>query len=130
MIKKSLIIAALLSLVWFGGLLNKWIFSPNVGVLLLSNESSEHIHSAKISVCGQDYTFQEIPQGEYIAVRYDVTTDSHFNIKVLLQSGRIVENEIGYITNGVDFFDIIKIKNDELIHESRELNSHNKQKTT
>lgn len=119
--KKIVLAAAFLFAMWFGGLLNEWLFVPNVGVVLLSNESSEAITSAQVSVCGQTFDIVDVPAGKFAVVRYDVAFDSHYEIKVSFQSGRMMENEIGYVMNGSDFLDVIEITDSEIVHAGREL---------
>lgn len=52
MIKKIVLAASFFVAIWFGGMLHVWLFAPDVGVILLSNESSETITSIQVSVCG------------------------------------------------------------------------------
>lgn len=121
MMKKIMLAVAFIFALWFGGMLNEWLFAPDVGVVLLSNESSEAIPSIQVAVCGQEFNALNIPTGKYAVVRYDVTFDSHYDVTALLHSGQTLESEIGYVTHGNDFFDVIEITDNEIIHAKREL---------
>lgn len=120
--KKKIILAiAFLLAMWLGGVINAMIFAPDVGVVLVSNVSSEKIASAQVSICGQAFNFPGIPPGKYAVARYDVTTDSHYDISISFQSGRTLEGEFGYVTHGSDFFDVMEVTDGEIIHAEREL---------
>lgn len=119
--KKIVLVAAFLVAMWLGGVLHAWLFAPDVGVVLLSNESSETIASVQVSVCGQMFSFPDVSEGKYVLARYDVASDSHYEIKVSFRSGRTVEGEVGYVTNGNDFFDVIEITDNKIIHAERVL---------
>lgn len=120
--KKKIVLAiAFLCTLWLGGTIHAWFFSPNTGVFLLSNNSSETITSAQVSVCGQTFNYNEMLNGEYGFSRYHVTSDSHYDVKVIFSSGRTIEDEIGYVTHGSDFLDIIEVLNNEIVHKQRTL---------
>jgi len=121
--KKILLILGFLFALWLGSKLNALIFTPDVGVVVLSNESSEQIASAEISICGQTLNFSSVPAGEYVIAHYDVIADSHYDIKVTLQSGRTLDNEIGYVTHMSDYIGVIAVTNDEIAHKSREIST-------
>jgi len=121
MMKKIVLVATVLIAMWLGGMLHALLFTPDVGVVLLSNESSEMITSVQVSVCGQPFSFSDVSEGKHVLARYDVASDSHYEIKVSFRSGRTVEGEIGYVTNGNDFFDVIEITDNEIIHAERVL---------
>ncbi|SKA94806.1 hypothetical protein SAMN02745704_02619 [Paucidesulfovibrio gracilis DSM 16080] len=119
--KKIVLAASFFVALWFGGMLHAWLFTPDVGVVLLSNESSETIASIQVSVCGQLFNFPDVSEQKYVLARYGVTSDSHYEIKARFLSGRTVEGEIGYVTNGNDFFDVIEITDNKIIHAERVL---------
>lgn len=119
--KVILLILSFLFAMWLGGKLNALIFTPDVGVVVLSNESSEQICSAEISICGQTLTFSNVPTGEYVVAHYDIIVDSHYDIKVTLQSGRTLDSEVGYVTHMSDYIDIIAVTNDKIAHKSRKV---------
>ena len=121
MMKKIVLVAAFFVAMWLGGMLHAWLFAPDVGVVLLSNESSETIASVQVSVCGQLFSFPDVSEGKYVHARYDVASDSHYEIKVSFRSGRTLEGDIGYVTNGNDFFDVIEITDNKIIHAERVL---------
>jgi len=109
MMKKALLIAALLCALLLGAALHARLFAPDVGVVLLANRSSQTIASARVSVCGRTFAFSNLPSGEDAAFRFNVAGDSHYEVEVTLDSGRAMRNEFGYVTNGVDSFDRIEV---------------------
>lgn len=62
-----------------------------------------------------------IPKGEFAAIRYVVTRDSHYDVLVTLQSGKTLKSEIGYVTNGSNFVDVIQVTDAKITHMSREV---------
>lgn len=113
--KISFLIVGFIFALWLGGKINALILSPEVGVVLLSNETSQEITSAHVTICGQEFEFSNVPKGGFAVARYNVTSDSHYDVKVLLRSGHRRDGKIGYVTHGADFFDVVEVSNEELI---------------
>jgi hypothetical protein len=51
----------------------------------------------------------EIAPGEAKMVAYKVTSESHYSVNVDFASGGRTRSNIGYVTNGADFDDVVQI---------------------
>jgi hypothetical protein len=78
--RKLLILGVVICSLWIGGQLNKLIFSRNVGVIIIENNSTHMISSASITVCGQTLEFGEIQAEGYDLAFYDVGADFDYNV--------------------------------------------------
>jgi len=75
----------------------------NKGVFVLVNKAKEPITRVLVTVCGQTIEMKDIQPTKSALGSYKVTSDSHYNIRVEFQSGKKLQKEMGYVTNGVDF---------------------------
>ncbi len=73
------------------------------GSFLLINRADEPIARASVIVCGQTIKLNDIQPTQSAQGFYKVRSDSHFNIVVEFQSGKKLQRETGYVTNGLDF---------------------------
>jgi len=75
----------------------------NKGSFVLINHAKEPIERAIVVVCGQTVELKDIKPTKSASGSYMVTSDSHYDIRVVFLSGRELEKGIGYVTNGMDF---------------------------
>ena len=79
------------------------------GQVLILNAATESIKNGQLEVCGQKFMFGEIEQGKTKAIHYKVRSDSQYKLEVEFDSGRKLEKEIGHVTSGLDFEDILTL---------------------
>lgn len=84
------------------------VFSDDGQVLIL-NAATEPIKNGQLEVCGQKFLFGEIEQGKSKAIQYKVRSDSQYKLEVEFNSGKKLEKELGSVTNGLDFQDILTL---------------------
>lgn len=94
-------------------LLVSW-YSPSIvwsddGQVLILNAASEPIKNGQLEVCGQKFMFGEIEPGKSKAIQYKVRSDSQYKLEVEFNSGKKLEKEVGAVTNGLDFQDILTL---------------------
>ena len=77
--------------------------APNKGSFSLINKASESIASASVGICGQTIVFNGIQPNKSATGSYDIRSDSHYVIQIEFQSGKRINRETGYVTNGMDF---------------------------
>jgi hypothetical protein len=75
----------------------------NKGNFLLVNKAKEPIARALVTVCGQTIEFKAIQPSKSASGSYEVKSDSHYDVRAEFESGRKLQKEIGYVTNGLDF---------------------------
>jgi hypothetical protein len=92
----------------------------NKGSFTLVNKSKESISSASISICGQTQQFMNIRPNDKISAFYRIKSDSHYAVQVEFQSGKKLQSELGYVTNGLDFKDEITVKDSTITIASSE----------
>lgn len=86
----------------------------NKGSFLLINKANEPIVRALIVICGQTIELKDIQPNKNVSGYYMVKSDSHYNIKIEFQSGNKLQREIGYVTNGFDFYHEIVVTNTDI----------------
>lgn len=112
--KNRLTLAFLLLLaIWFGGWLGS-LFPPDIGVVILKNESDHHIRQAVIMIRELELNLGPIPADGFAVGRYDVPGDSHYDIRITFESEKEIRAELGYMTSGMDSFDVIEVRNDSI----------------
>jgi hypothetical protein len=79
------------------------------GQVLILNAATESIRNGQLEVCGQKFLFGEIEQGKSKSIQYKVRSDSHYKLEVEFNSGRKLEQELGSVTSGLDFEDILTL---------------------
>ena len=89
------------------------MFSDDGQVLIL-NAATEPIKNGQLEVCGQKFMFGEIEQGKSKAIQYKVRSDSQYKLEVEFNSGRKVEKELGSVTGGRDFEDILTLSDHDV----------------
>lgn len=85
------------------------IARSDVGQVLILNAATEPIKNGQLEVCGQKFPFGEIEQGKTKAIQYKVRSDSQYRLEVEFNSGRKLDKELGSVTSGLDFEDILTL---------------------
>jgi hypothetical protein len=80
----------------------------NEGSFTLVNGSTERL-SARVEVCDQVSEFTDVDPGEKRHGSYRVAGDSSYDVSVTFASGDTLDREVGYVTNGLDFTDVITV---------------------
>jgi len=89
-------------------------YTVNTGRFLLVNNAAEPIGHASVSICGQTIQFRDIEPNKSAHGSYRVTSDSHYTIRLKFKSGRTLQKEAGYVTNGMNFNDQIIITDTDI----------------
>ena len=79
------------------------------GQVLILNAATEPVKSGQLEVCGQKFLFGEIEQGKTKAIQYKVRSDSHYKLEVEFHLGKKLEQELGSVTSGQDFEDVLTV---------------------
>ena len=88
--------------------------STNKGSFLLINKAKEPISQGEVTICGQTIEFKLTQPGKIKSGVYKVTSDSHFDIRIEFQSGKKLRKELGYVTNGFDFYHEIIVTDEDI----------------
>ncbi|MBG0791708.1 MAG: hypothetical protein H0S80_14550 [Desulfovibrionaceae bacterium] len=99
----------------FGSWLHSF-FPPDIGVVILENDSGQDIVEATIRIREIELVFPKIPDGDFCAARYEIPGDSHYEVLVTLESGKTMSLESGYMTNGADTFDVMTVRKNQVVH--------------
>ncbi len=89
------------------------------GNVRIVNATGESVKTGELEVCGQKFKIGEIEQGKSFMIHYKVKSDSHYKLAVEFRSGRKLTRELGYVTNGRDFKDVLTLKEDEVSIEEQ-----------
>ncbi len=47
-------------------------------------------------------------------INFKITTDSHYSVSIKLASGRSINEDLGYVTHGMDFDDVLRIRENNI----------------
>ena len=81
----------------------------NEGEVLLLNAATEAIRNGELEVCDQKFPFGGIDQGKSKLLLYSVRSDSQYKLVVEFDSGKKLTSELGSVTSGSDFKDILTL---------------------
>jgi len=84
------------------------------GRIVVRNDSNNIISNANILVCGQTLIFNHIAPHSKQSGTFKVTSDSSYDIKVVLSNGQVLQSKLGYVTNGIKYDDVIFIRDDHI----------------
>lgn len=99
-------------------LLAFWYYTSIVfsyqGEVRIVNLATEPVKHGEIEVCNQKFKLEGIAKGESQVIHYQVRADSSYKIFVEFNSGRKLAKELGYVTSGRDFKNVLTLKDDEV----------------
>jgi len=73
------------------------------GSIVLINKTDETIVSALITIGEQQIALENIMPETSKTQSYEIRVDGHLNLRVEFISGKVIQKNIGYITNDVEF---------------------------
>ena len=73
------------------------------------NKSKDVISKINIKIAGKDFIYEDIKINGYVNGTYLISSDSSYIIEVLFKSGLKLKQQVGYITNGMNFNHVIVI---------------------
>ena len=77
------------------------------GEVTVINDTGEEIAQGSVEVCNQRFAFIDLKPGNRKQFFYSITAESQYTVAVKFASGREVTNDIGYVTSGFDFSDVL-----------------------
>lgn len=89
------------------------------GNVRIVNSTAESVKTGELEICGQKFKIGEIEQGKSFMVHFKVKSDSHYKLAVEFRSGKKLTRELGYVTNGRDFKDVLRLKEDDVSIEEQ-----------
>lgn len=96
--------------------------SNHKGHFRLLNKASEPLQHVNVNVCGQSISADNVlPLGEMVG-DFVVKSDSHYSVQIEFKSGKKLQKDIGYITNGVDFNHEITVTDGDLSISNTKIN--------
>ncbi len=79
-----------------------WMYSKNRGhTITITNAGLKSITILVVTVCGTDYSFQNVPAGGYSQRAFVITGDSGFLIRGQFADGVAINGGFGYVTKNV-----------------------------
>ncbi|HBE00965.1 MAG: hypothetical protein A2096_17005 [Spirochaetes bacterium GWF1_41_5] len=85
--------------------------NKNIGNISIFNYSTNKIKKMNIVIANYSMTINEININEVIRTNFQISTDSHYQIKIYFVNNKEINTNIGYITPGLSIDDKIVIKN-------------------
>ncbi len=66
--------------------------------MTVTNAGQKSIHTLVVTVCGEDYAFQDIPVGGQRHLEYEGKGDSGFDVQGQFSDGHTISGNVGYVT--------------------------------
>ena len=85
------------------------------GQVTLVNQSGSAITGRDLEVAGQHFRIKPMESGERQVIRFKVTRDSGYKVRVVLGSGREIVQTLGYVTSGFDVNDELWIDSIDIV---------------
>jgi len=89
------------------------------GEVTIKNDATKEVTKGQISICNQQFDFGGLKVGTSKTIAYRIKSDSHYKVVVEFESGKKLSKELGYVTNGMDFKDVLRVKDDDIILEKK-----------
>jgi hypothetical protein len=100
-------------------MLSSCLGKSHSGKVTVINKSSDTIANLEIKVPGKSMTFHNITPSAQVSDEYEVKSDGSFEITGTFQSGKKIQKNDGYITNGMDFDHEIVIGDSDISLQSK-----------
>lgn len=84
----------------------------------LQNNSNSEISKAIIEVCNQKFVVSNLKSGNSQNFVFVAKFDSHYSVKVDFANGRQLNKELGYVTNGMTFNDLLVVDHNDIVLKS------------
>lgn len=89
------------------------MFGARKGSVQISNQSDQEFLGGKLEVCGQKFAVDPLKPNEVQIIHFKVKSDSHYDIAVQFKS-RTLKKSLGYVTNGMDFDDVLIVSDADI----------------
>lgn len=96
-----------------GGVVSSYL-EDEIGIVVAQNQSGKQISSLSLWVCDQSLDLGSLAPGAIAGSTYTVSCESHYTVRAVFSSGEILTEEMGYVTGGLDIFDLFVIRESEL----------------
>ncbi|NDV23961.1 hypothetical protein [Desulfovibrio sp. JC022] len=116
--KKFLCFSLMLLCLLLGALLGELRPNKSHGFVIVENKSNEVVHEVEIKIMDLQIKIPEMDINGHVVGRFEIPGDSHYDILVLFKSGKKMDLSSGYMTNGLDSYDLFVITQDGIEHHS------------
>lgn len=96
------------------GIVEFFILPNHKAMVTLVNRAGKVIKNAKVELCGQTGEANNILSEGSRNLTLKVTRDCAYQVNVTFESGEAIRNQVGYVTNGLDFDDQIIVSESEI----------------
>jgi len=90
-------------------------YSKDRGMILIINESRINIVGGEIEISKQHAKLGRLETNGIALVEFDIKTDSHYKIGIQFEGERNLIKEIGYVTGGRDWVDVVVVKENDIV---------------
>lgn len=97
----------------------EFFVSPNTAKISFENKSKVQVKSIEVQLCTEIQNVVVVEPGKTVSFKFNIPGDCHFSVKALLEGGRLLTDNFGYVTNGSNFKTTIVIKDTQLVEEKQ-----------
>jgi hypothetical protein len=102
-----------------GGLVWAAWLPGNTARVTIVNQSHETIIDGSIGIANnKTVNLPILDHNASFVVHFDIRADSHYDISITFDSGRVMKRDVGYLTHGFDFDDRLVVTDQDISYQS------------
>ena len=110
-------LSATLAAILFALILLFCLSADNQGFVLVQNNSTQPVEFITIHIKDLNFSIANLEQGAQAGKAFMIHTESHYDVNATFSSGKTISLSSGYLTNGIDSYDLFIITDDSILHE-------------
>lgn len=118
-VKSAILIVSFIVAIPINATIFEFFVSPNTAEISFENKSKVQVESIEIQLCTEIQHATAVESGKTVSFKFNISGDCHFSIKALLEGGRLLSDNFGYVTNGSNFKTAIAIEDTQLVEEKQ-----------
>jgi hypothetical protein len=96
-----------------------WLRSRGSQVQCTISNETQQIANVRVSIYDEQFNVENLSPGDSHSFSFRSHGDAHYALRVSFSSGEAYEDQLGYVTNGFDLDQTIRIREDRAEFESK-----------
>jgi hypothetical protein len=96
-----------------------WLRSGGSQVQCTISNETQQTANVRVSIYDEQFNVENLSPGDSRSFSFKSHGDAHYGIRVSFSSGEAYEDQLGYVTNGFDLDQAIRIREDRAEFESK-----------
>lgn len=91
------------------------LFDPATAEIGFENKTNLTVNSIDVKFCDKTKHLEQILPGAKVSVKFEVSHECSFIVRVLFSNDHSLKTEVGYVTSGWTYKFFVQIENDRLV---------------